>query len=271
MGDAACPEVEEAIQAGVDLKTTKLLWLKYRKENSENNRNKLIEKYLPLVRSIAERIASKLPSSVDSQDLQSAGIFGLMHAIRGFDLNRGVRFETYCVGRIRGAILDELRQLDWVPRVVRSRANRLDAAEMELQRTLGRKPSPLEIAEHLELPLKDVDVMVTQAKPRNMVSLNSDLPENDDNKAYRKLDFLEDKRSPDPLDNINREELIALIGKGLSREERLVLLLYYYEQLTMKEIGFALDVTESRVCQIHTQILEKLRRRLGRRKEEFVF
>ncbi|MHC5079943.1 MAG: FliA/WhiG family RNA polymerase sigma factor [Planctomycetota bacterium] len=270
MGDAVCRELDEAIEAGIDLKTTKILWLKYRAENSENVRNELIEKYLPLVRSIADKIAAKLPSSVDSQDLQSAGIFGLMHAIRGFDLERGVRFETYCVNRIRGAILDELRQLDWVPRVVRSRANRFESAERDLMRELGRKPTPREIANHLDLPLKDVESLLCNARPRNMVSLNNDLPENDDNKAFRKLDFLEDKRSVDPLENTNRQELIGLISQGLSREERLVLLLYYYEQLTMKEIGFALDVTESRVCQIHAQILEKLRRRLGRRKDEFI-
>jgi RNA polymerase sigma factor for flagellar operon FliA len=225
----ACPEVEEAIKAGVDLKTTKILWMKFREENSEQVRNTLIEKYLPLVRSIAERIAAKLPSSVDSQDLQSAGIFGLMHSIRGFDLERGVRFETYCVGRIRGAILDELRHLDWVPRVVRSKANRLDAAERELERELGRRPSPAELASHMNLPVKEVEGLVCKAKPMNMVSLNTDLPESDDNKAYRKLDFLEDKRSVDPLENLNRTELIGLISDGLSREERLVLLLYYYE------------------------------------------
>jgi len=269
MAESACPEVNEAIEAGVDLKTTRFLWLKYREKNSEEVRNKLIEKYLPLVRAIAEKISAKLPRSVDTLDLQSAGTFGLMHAIRGFDLDRGVRFETYCANRIRGAILDELRQLDWVPRVVRSRVNKLDAAERELKRQLGRKPLPQEVASHLDLPVADVEAMYCQPHPQNMVSLNSELPDNDDNKAYRKLDFLEDKRSDDPLDNLNRQELIDLVSKGLSREERLVLLLYYYEQLTMKEIGYALDVTESRVCQIHAQILERLRRRLARRKEEF--
>lgn len=271
MAERACSGVDEAIEAGVDLKTTRFLWLKYREKNCETNRNELIEKYLPLVRCIADKLAAKLPSSVDSNDLQSAGTFGLMQAIRSFDMDRGVRFETYCASRIRGAIIDELRHLDWVPRVVRNRANKLDAAERELQRTLGRKPSPAELASHMNLPVADVEAMVCKSQPMGMVSLNADLPDNDDNKAFRKLDFLEDKRSIDPLENINRQELIELVSKGLSREERLVLLLYYYEQLTMKEIGFALDVTESRVCQIHAQILDKLRRRLDRRRDEFVF
>jgi RNA polymerase sigma factor for flagellar operon FliA len=269
MDGTACREIDQTIKDGIDLKTTRILWQKFRKENNEEERNKLIEKYLPLVQRIAEKVAAKLPHSVDSQDLQSAGIFGLMHAIRGFDMNRGVRFETYCASRIRGAILDELRQIDWVPRLVRTRSNKLDHAQRDLERELGRKPDSDELAERMNVSVENIEEMIREARPLNIVSLNTDLPEKDENKAYRKLDFLEDKQAPDPFENINRRDLMDLVSKGLSREERLVLLLYYYEQLTMKEIGMVLDVTESRVCQIHTQIIDKLRRRLARRKEEF--
>jgi len=270
--EIACKAIDDAISSELGFnKTTRYLWTKFRAENSEAERNKLIEKYLPLVKSIADKIASRLPSSVDSHDLQSAGVFGLMHAIRGFDMARGVRFETYCAGRIRGAILDELRNLDWVPRLVRNRLNTLDKTSRELERDLGRKPDSVELAEKMEVSVEELEEMMRDARPVSMVSINMDMPDVDDNKPLRRLDFMEDKRTPDPLENMNREDLIQLIGKGLSKEERLVVLLYYYENLTMKEIGIALDVTESRVCQIHTQILEKLRRKLARRKDEFTF
>ena len=268
----ACKAIDDAISSELGFnKTTRYLWTKFREQNTEIERNKLIEKYLPLVKSIAEKIAARLPSSVDSNDLQSAGVFGLMHAIRGFDLTRGVRFETYCAGRIRGAILDELRNLDWVPRLVRNRCSTLDKASKELERELGHRPDDTEIAARMEISVEELEEIKRDAHPVNMVSLNTDMPDAEDNKPLRRLDFMEDKRTPDPLENINRQDMIELIGKGLSREERLVVLLYYYENLTMKEIGIALDVTESRVCQIHTLILDKLRRRLERRKDEFCF
>jgi RNA polymerase sigma factor for flagellar operon FliA len=252
------------------LKTTREMWVTLRKQKSHKVRNALVEKYLPLVRLIARQIVSKLPKSVQIGDLKSAGTFGLITAIDGFDIDRGVRFETYCATRIKGAILDELRKLDWVPRLIRKRKNKLESSSKKLEMELGRKPTLTELAGQMDISDKELEKIVRESRISGMVSLDSDMPDDDDNKAYRKLDFVEDKKSSDPLEDIRKRELINLIGTELTREERLIVLLYYYEQITMKEIGLALDVSESRVCQMHTQIIDRLKRRLASKREELL-
>src|SRR5947199_2630493 len=161
-------------------------------QSSKELRNLLIEKYLHLVRYNAERVWSKLPDGVDLNDLISAGVFGLMDAIEAFDLTRGVKFETYCVPRIRGAMLDELRTMDWVPRLVRSKASKVEQGRKALEAALGRPPTPEELAEKLGIPLDQLDQYLGEATAVNLVSLNKKWYETDSYKDVREIDILED-------------------------------------------------------------------------------
>jgi RNA polymerase sigma factor for flagellar operon FliA len=227
-----------------------------------------MEEYLPIVKYNAERIGAKLPDEVDHDDLVSAGIFGLMDAIDAFDLDRGVKFETYCAPRIRGAILDELRSMDWVPRLVRSRAHKLEQISRELESTLGRTPTEIEVAERLDLPREQFDKLVRDATAVTQVSLSRKYSETDSNKDVCEIDVIEDKRGRDPITEIQRKDVKELITRGLTRAERLILILYYYEEMTMKEIGMTLDLSESRVSQMHSSILQRLKTQLETRHKE---
>src|SRR4051812_48579463 len=246
----------------------KEVWVEYKKTRTEDLRNILMENYLHLVRYNAERIHVKLPDEVELDDLMSAGIFGLMDAIAAFDLERGVKFETYCAPRIRGAILDELRSMDWVPRLVRSRAHKLDAASKQLEVELGRNPTNDEIAKRLKVSMGEFEKMAKDASAVGLVSLSRKWFETDSNKDVREIDVLEDKRGADPVREIQRKDLKELMTKGLSRAERLIIILYYFEEMTMKEIGATLDLSESRVSQMHSSILARLRAQMADRKKE---
>lgn len=247
----------------------KQVWIDYKKTRTEPLRNILMENYLHLVRYNAERIHVKLPDEVELDDLMSAGIFGLMDAIAAFDLERGVKFETYCAPRIRGAILDELRSMDWVPRLVRSRAHKLDNASKQLEVELGRAPTHDEIAKRLKVSMGEFEKMAKDASAVGLVSLSRKWFETDSNKDVREIDVLEDKRGADPVREIQRKDLKELMTKGLSRAERLIIVLYYFEEMTMKEIGATLDLSESRVSQMHSSILARLRAQMADRKKEF--
>ncbi len=244
------------------------LWKAYRKQPTEDRRNQIIEHYLPLVKYNAERICAKLPDEVELDDLMSAGLFGLIDAIDAFDLNRGVKFETYSATRIRGAILDELRTMDWVPRLVRSRAHKLEAVSKELEAELGRIPDESEIAKRLNMPAEEFDRLVRDATAVTLVSLNRKYFETDSNKDVREIDVLEDKRGRDPVGEIQKRDLKEFVTKGLTRAERLIIVLYYYEEMTMKEIGATLDLSESRVSQMHSSILSRLKAQLLERQRE---
>jgi len=243
-------------------------WGEYFKTKSEQSRNRLMEHYLPVVKYTAERLYAKLPDEVDVNDLISAGIFGLMDAVRAFDPDRGVKFETYCAPRIRGAILDELRSLDWVPRLVRNRAHRLNDARRALEAELGRHPNEKELASQMRLPMKEYRKLRRDADAISMVSLNRKWFETDSNKDVREIDILEDERSVNPFSFAQQRDLKDLITRGLSRAERLIVILYYFEEMTMKEIGETLDLSESRVSQMHSAILGRLRSQLEKRKKE---
>jgi len=232
-------------------------------------RNLLIERYLPLVRYNADRVWAKLPDGVDLNDLISAGVFGLMDAIEAFDTTRGVKFETYCVPRIRGAMLDELRTMDWVPRLVRSKASKMEAARKLAEAELGRPPTETEIAQKLNLPLPEFERMKAEASAVGLVSLNKKWYETDSYKDVREIDIVEDTKSEDPTRGIQKRDLMKLVTKGLNRNERLIIILYYYEELTMKEIGQTLGLSESRVSQMHSSIVARLKDQLRRRKPEF--
>ncbi len=245
-------------------------WAGYRKDpQNQEYRNRLVETYLPLVRYNAERIWQRLPEGVELDDLISAGVFGLMDAIDAFDLERGVKFETYCVPRIRGAMLDELRNMDWVPRLVRSKASKLNEAQRNLEAKFGRPATDLELAAEMQVSVTELEKLMADAAAVNLVSLNKKWYETDSYKDVREIDILEDKRSEDPTQRIQRADLMRLVTKGLNRNERLIIILYYYEEMTMKEIGMTLDLSESRVSQMHSAILQRLQSQLGRRRPEF--
>lgn len=246
------------------------VWVRF-KQDPENQdlRNRLMERYFPLVKYNGERIWQRLPDGVELDDLVSAGVFGLMDAISAFDMERGVKFETYCVPRIRGAMLDELRTMDWVPRLVRSKASKLGEATKLLETRLGRTPTHQELAEHMQLSIKELEKMTQEANAVGLVSLNKKWYETDSYKDVREIDILEDKKGEDPTRRIQKHDLMRLVTKGLNRNERLIIILYYYEELTMKEIGATLDLSESRVSQMHSSIVSRLQGQLERRRGEF--
>ncbi len=246
------------------------LWIEFKQDMSNQDlRNRLVEIYLPLVKYNGERIWSRLPEGVELDDLISAGVFGLMDAIDAFDLTRGVKFETYCVPRIRGAMLDELRTMDWVPRLVRSKASKLKEAVKGLEARLGRQPNENELAEEMQISVPELEKMMLDANAVNLISLNKKWYETDSYKDVREIDILEDKKGEDPTRRIQKADLMRLVTKGLNRNERLIIILYYYEELTMKEIGATLDLSESRVSQMHSSIVDRLKNQLGRRRPEF--
>ncbi|MDR2757602.1 MAG: FliA/WhiG family RNA polymerase sigma factor [Planctomycetaceae bacterium] len=249
---------------------TAKLWEEFIQDRSNQKlRNILIERYMPLVKYHGERVGSRLPDEVELDDLISAGIFGLMDAIDAFDLKRGVKFETYCVPRIRGAMLDELRNMDWVPRLVRSRARKLMEASKKLSDKLGRPPSHDELAEELSLSASELERMMFDANAVNLVSLNKKWFETDGSKDISEIDLVEDQKGEDPTTRIQKTDLMRLVTKGLSRNERLIIILYYYEEMTMKEVGMTLDLSESRVSQMHSSIVERLQMQLEERRAEF--
>ena len=244
-------------------------WKQFHKTRDDRSRNILLEHYRPLVRYAAERLYSKLPDKVELDDLISAGTFGLMDAIDAFDPDRGVKFETYCSPRIRGSILDELRSMDWVPRLVRARASQLTKATRALETHLGRKPTEKETAEEMDLDMEEFNRLQKDANAIGVVSLETKYSDNDGEKDIREIDVIKDRKSENPLIEAQKRDLKNLLTKGLTRAERLIIVLYYYEEMTMKEIGATLDLSESRVSQMHSSIVARLKAQMNTRKKEF--
>jgi RNA polymerase sigma factor for flagellar operon FliA len=243
-------------------------WRHFRATGDDTTRNRLIEHFLYLVRYNAERIGAKLPDEVDVDDLMSAGIFGLVDAIDAFDLDRGVKFETYCAARIRGAILDELRNMDWVPRLVRHRAHKLAHATRTLEAELGRIPHDDEIARRLRMTKPQFQKLMRDANAISLISLSRKYTDPDSQRDVFEIDVLPDDRSCDPVLEAQKQDLKELVTRGLSRAEQLIVVLYYYEQMTMKQIGQTLDLSESRVSQMHSAILARLRTQLQAHRHE---
>ncbi|MBN2563500.1 MAG: FliA/WhiG family RNA polymerase sigma factor [Phycisphaerae bacterium] len=244
-------------------------WRQYKHHPTEARRNRLIEQYVHIVRFNAERIHAKLPTEVELDDLVSAGMFGLIDAIEAFDLERGVKFETYCSPRIRGAILDELRSMDWVPRLVRNRSQKIQTATKVLQSELGRVPSDREVAERIGVSAAEFKRMSRDSAAVSMTSLSRKAFGSDSSRDVSEIDVLKDERASSPVQELQKSDLKQLIQKGLTSTERLILILYYYEQMTMKEIGVTLDLSESRVSQMHSAIVDRLRFQLKQRHREF--
>src|SRR5438270_11352344 len=261
-------DTEVRMSTKVDVDVTEL-WREFKEHPTTDLRNQLVERYLPLVKYNAERIWSRLPEGVDLDDLISAGVFGLMDAIEAFDLERGVKFETYCVPRIRGAMLDELRTMDWGPRLVRSKHTKLEEVRKALEAERGRPRCAEEMAARLGVSLEEFEKIAGDATAVSLVSLNKKWYETDSYKDVREIDILEDKKAEDPTHRLQNRDLMRLVTRGLNRNERLIIILYYYEDMTMKEIGATLDLSESRVSQMHSSIVARLQSQLSKRRPEF--
>ena len=242
------------------------LWEQYQAKPGDELRNRLIEHYLPIVRYTAERVAATLPQSVDIDDLISAGLFGLIEAIKSFDLGRGVKFKTYCSWRVRGAILDELRSNDWVPRLVRTKATKLEQSIREAEAQLGRPATDLELASKMGMSVGELDKLMRDASAVTVCYLSDTAGDSED--ASARSDLVEDQNAVDPIADIHRKDVMEVITRELNLRERLILMLYYFEELTMREIGLALDLSESRVCQLHSRIINRLKARLNQRADE---
>jgi len=239
------------------------LWSEYKSTADERAREGLILHYSPLVKFVAGRVGSGLPRNVDQNDLVSFGTFGLIDAVDKFEPERGFKFETYAVNRIKGAILDELRHLDWVPRSVRSRAREIQRTMAELNHRFQRTPTEEEVAEAMDLPLATLRDQLGEIANLGFVALDELLnPSETDSGAMSEM--IADPTAIDPSGSFEKEETRYMLADSINRlpdRERLVLTLYYYEGLTLAEIGGVLNVTESRVCQIHTKAVMSLRNR----------
>ena len=246
------------------------VWRGYTATRDLELRNLLIEHYLPLARITGERIHSRLPGVVDVDDVIAATLDGLRDAIESFDPKRGVKFQTYCVPRMKGAVLDALRRSDHVTRLIRMKASQLSASAAILQARLGRKPTGEEIANHLGLSPCQYAETVRTAQAAQLLCLAPFASGRDSANHNCSIDSLPDSRIESPLENSQREDVRRLITKGLSPTERTIFILYYYKEMTMKEIGATLDASESRVSQIHAQVIERLRDALRDRRDEFV-
>jgi RNA polymerase sigma factor for flagellar operon FliA len=217
-----------------------------------------------VVRHIAEREAHRLPRSVDVEDLAQEGNFGLFDALDKFDPTRGTTFKTYCSTRVRGAMLDALRNLDWVPRLERQRTGQVERLRAEFREQHGREPSDAEVAELLDLDESDVQ----RTAPRQMHSV-SDRRHPGGEEGEHPLESLAMSGEEGPLDAVHRKDLMAEISRGLTDKERHILTMYYLRGLTLKQIGAQLAITESRVCQIHANVLGRLRKQYGGRGDRF--
>ena len=245
------------------------VWIAYKGEPTVEFRNVIMEQYLQVVRYTAERVHTKLPSEVDVDDLYSAGLFGLMQAIDAYDLTLGFKFETYCSQRIRGAIYDELRAMDWVPRLVRSRSSKVDRARKSIEMETGLKATDDQIISHLEVDCAEYEKIDRDSRPVMMTSLNRKAYDSDSSKEVQEIDVIRDQRQENPVTELQKRDLQLLLTKGLTRAERMIVVLYYYEEMTMKEIGLTLDLSESRVSQMHSSILARLKSQMQHRSKEF--
>ena len=243
------------------------VWERISTDKRQDARRELVDIYARIVKYVAGRMAIGLPHYVEFNDLISAGLLGLIQAVDNFDHNRGIKFETYAIPRIRGSILDELRSQDWFPRSLRRKAKQLEDAYATLEVRMGRHATDSEVAKYLEIELSDLDSMVGEVSIATIMSLDADTGSDDSEQSSSLGEFLADPRTEDVEQVLALQEMKQLIGKRMNElpeKEQLVLVLYYYEELTLKEIGEILDVTESRVCQIHTKAIFRLKGKIQR-------
>ncbi len=237
-------------------------WARYQKHQDPAVRRRLLNRYLPLVRNVAGRMAINFPRSVELCDLINTGVIGLTEAFKKFDPDRGVKFETYAVPRIRGAILDELRSLDWVPRSTRAKAREIERALLAFENQEGRAPTDEELAKKLDVGIQDLHYALEDVSKTTLLSLDEMIFREDDNRQVPRIETVEDAKANTTLKKLERSELQAFLVLAIDRlteQEKLVIALYYYEELTLKEIGEVMKISESRVSQIHTKAVLKLR------------
>jgi len=246
---------------------TQSLWLEYRRTGDQKLRDRLILTYAPLVKYVAGRLGSGLPAHVDEGDLVSYGLLGLMGAIERFDPTREIKFETYAIARIKGQIIDELRAMDWVPRSVRARARDIERAIAELEKKLERAPTDEEIAEKLGITTDELEDSLTDIGRSSIAALDELWTvSGGDGDQVALIDTIEDEGAPDPQGSLSvteQKEALAEAIALLPEREKLVVTLYYYEELTLREIGEVLSVTESRVSQLHTKAILRLKAHLA--------
>ena len=246
---------------------TQSLWLDYRRTGDQRLRDRLVLTYAPLVKYVAGRLGSGLPAHVDEGDLVSYGLLGLMGAIERYDPERDVKFETYAIARIKGQIIDELRAMDWVPRSVRSRARDIERAIAELEARLGRAPSDEEIAGKLGISPDELEESLSEIARSSIAALDELWTvSGSGGDQIALIDTIEDESAPDPQSSLSQTEMREAMADAIARlpeREKLVVTLYYYEELTLREIGEVLGVTESRVSQLHTKAILRLRAHLS--------
>jgi RNA polymerase sigma factor for flagellar operon FliA len=246
---------------------TQSLWLEYRRTGDQKLRDRLILTYAPLVKYVAGRLGSGLPAHVDEGDLVSYGLLGLMGAIERFDPTREIKFETYAMARIKGQIIDELRAMDWVPRSVRARARDIERAITELEKKLERAPTDEEIAAKLGISTDELEESLTDIGRSSIAALDELWTvAGGDGDQVALIDTIEDDSAPDPQGTLSvteQKEALAEAIALLPEREKLVVTLYYYEELTLREIGEVLSVTESRVSQLHTRAVLRLKAHLA--------
>lgn len=246
----------------------KHLWDAYDKKKTPGVKRQIVAAYFPLVKYLAERMVTTLPASVEADDLISMGTFGLIEAIDRFDTSRGIQFKTFCTARIRGSILDSLRSNDWVPRLVRLRTNLVDKTLRKLYAKSGREPTDPEMAIALDMTMKEYEGLRKEASPTGMLSLNDDSSDDGDS-GSRMLDLLGDKKSAhDPRRAQQLRDVKDVLFNHLNDKEKIVVQHYYFEGLSMREIAGMLKLTESRVCQIHSKVIKRLRELYGARNSE---
>lgn len=246
----------------MDDKARAKLWDSYFQNKTPQVREEIIVEYASLVKVVAGRLSMYLGYNVEYEDLVSYGIFGLIDAIDKFDLTKNVKFETYASLRIRGAILDQIRKMDWIPRSVRQKQKMIDSANARIEASLGRAATDEEIAEALEISIDDYYTMQGQTKVTNLVSLDEFVEQG----SEMRMDPTGNSHFEQPDKAIEKEEMTKMISEALTEltdKERQVVMLYYYEEMTLKEISMVLEVSESRVSQLHTKSLTKLKKKLG--------
>jgi RNA polymerase sigma factor for flagellar operon FliA len=265
--EAAAADHDLAVDADDTEAAIAALWRDYKQTNDPRLRERLILHYSPLVKYVAGRVGAGLPPNVEQADLVSYGVFGLIDAIEKFDLGREIKFETYAINRIRGSISDELRAIDWIPRSVRSKARDVEKAYARLEATLHRTPDEEEVAAELKISVDELRTIFSQVSYVNVAALDELLTAGGDRGDSVTLgDTLQDARAEDPMLAFESEEtkyLLARAVNALPEREKVVISLYYYEGLTLAEIGQVLGVTESRICQMHTKAVLQLRAKLA--------
>ena len=242
------------------------IWQRYRESRDKALRDRLILNYAPLVKYVAGRISTSLPAHVDEGDLVSYGLLGLIGAIERYDPAREIKFETYAISRIKGSIIDELRSLDWVPRSVRSRAREIERAMLELENRLKRAPTDEEVATEIGITVDEFQDSLTAISRSSVAALDELWQINTGGgDTVSLIDTIEDPHADDPSKAMSQTEVREALADAIQRlpeREKLVITLYYYEELTLREIGEVLSVTESRVSQLHTKAILRLKVRL---------